>query len=279
MATAHVPTPWLVLEPTARLRPSDLRAAWRARDVLWILIWRGLKVRYKQTVIGVGWVVLQPLLTTLVLTTVFGAFARLPSDGLPYAVFAYAGLLPWTYVAQAVTESGTSLVHDRQLVTKVYFPRVFLPAAAVLRPLVDLAVAATIAVGMIAWFHIAPAGRLLALPLFLLVAVVTALGVGLWLAALNVRYRDVGYTLPFLVQVWFLASPVAYPVSLVPERWRALYALNPLVAAIDGVRWTLLGTPAPDAGVLVAGAGAALAVLVTGALVFRRLERTFADFL
>lgn len=271
--------PTITIEPAARLRWADAAAAWRAREVLWILVWRGLKVRYKQTAIGAAWAVLQPLLTTVILTAVFGAFARVPSDGVPYVVFAYAGILPWTYFAQAVSESGASLVSDRQLVTKVYFPRFFLPLAAVVRPLVDLAVAAVIAVGMLAWFDIVPTWRLAALPAFLLLAVVTALGVGLWLAALNVRYRDVGYTIPFLVQVWMLASPVAYPVSLVPERWRALYALNPLVGAIDGVRWALLGTPAPDPRVLLVGAAVALALLLTGPLVFRRLERTFADFL
>jgi lipopolysaccharide transport system permease protein len=234
-------------------------------------------VRYKQTAIGAGWAIFQPLMTMIIFTVVFGNFAKIPSDGLPYPIFTYTALLPWHYFAQAISRSGVSLAGSANLISKVYFPRVIIPLSAAVAPLVDFAIAFAILLVMMAWFGIAPTVGVLALPLFLLLALATALAVGLWLTALDVRYRDVGYTIPFLVQVWMYASPVAYAVSLVPERWRLLYSLNPLVGVIEGFRWALLGKGNPDFGVMTASAVMVMALLSGGIIYFRRMERTFAD--
>src|SRR5262245_58799875 len=223
----------------------DLKDVWRYRELLYFLIWRDVKVRYKQTAIGVGWAILQPLMTMVIFTIIFGSFAKIPSDGLPYSIFAYTALLPWNYFAQAISRSGVSLVGSASLITKVYFPRLIVPISAAVAPLVDFAVAFAILLAMMAWFGIAPTWGMLALPLFLLLALATGLAVGLWLSALNVRYRDVGYTIPFLIQFWMYASPVAYPVSLVPEKWRLLYSLNPMAGVIESFRWALLGKESP----------------------------------
>jgi lipopolysaccharide transport system permease protein len=266
-----------VIEPSKKLFHLDLRAVWQYREMLYFLIWRDVKVRYKQTVIGAGWAILQPLMTVLIFTVVFGGFAKIPSDGLPYLIFAYTALLPWTYFAQAIGRSGASLVGDASLISKVYFPRVIVPISAAVAPLVDFAVAFAILLGMMAWFGIVPGWGVLALPLFLLLAMATALAVGLWLSALNVRYRDIGYTIPFLTQIWMYASPVVYPVSLVPERWRLLYILNPMAGVIEGFRWALLGKEHPDFGVMAASAVMVVTLLLGGIVFFKQMERTFAD--
>jgi lipopolysaccharide transport system permease protein len=213
----------------------------------------------------------------IIFTVVFGDFAKIPSDGLPYPIFAYTALLPWNYFAQAISRSGISLVGSANLISKVYFPRLIIPLSAAVAPVVDFAVAFVILLAMMAWFGIAPTWGVLALPLFLLLALATALAVGLWLSALDVRYRDVGYTIPFVVQIWMYASPVAYPVSLVPERWRLLYSLNPMAGVIEGFRWALLGTGNPDFGVMTASAVVVMALLLGGIVYFRQMERTFAD--
>jgi lipopolysaccharide transport system permease protein len=267
----------IILRPRKGLFQLDLEAVWQYRELLVFLIWRDVKVRYKQTVIGASWAILQPLLTMLVFTVIFGQLAQLPSDGLPYPLFAYTALLPWTYFAQAVGQSGNSVVNDADLIKKVYFPRLLMPISAVLAPLVDFAIAFVLLLGMMAWYGMAPTRGVSALPLFLLLACLTALAVSLFLSALNVRYRDVRHAIPFLIQFWMYASPVAYSVNLIPEQWRFFYSLNPMVGVIEGFRWALLGKAQPDFGVIAVSATVVL-VLVWGSLVyFKWMERTFAD--
>src|SRR5262245_1224366 len=267
----------VLIRPTRGLFTLDLAGLWQYRELLGFLIWRDVKVRYKQTLIGAAWVLLQPLLTMVILTIVFGRFAGMPSDGLPYPLFAFAALLPWTYVAQSVTWGGSSLVRNAKLISKVYFPRLIIPVASVATPLVDLGLSFAALVGLMAWYGVAPTWRVLAIPAFLLLAVLTAMAASLCLSALNVRYRDVGYAIPFLIQVWMYASPVAYPVNLVPDRWRLLYGLNPIAGVIQGFRWALLGGDTPDIRVIGVSAGMVVVGLVIGVIFFRYMERTFAD--
>ena len=267
----------VIIQPTKGLFCLDLNAVWPYRELLYFLIWRDIKVRYKQTVIGAGWAICQPLMTMVIFTIVFGNFAKIPSDGLPYPIFAYTALLPWNFFAQALGRSGISLVGSANLITKVYFPRLIIPIAAAVASIVDFAIAFVILLGMMIWFGIAPTWGMLALPLFLLLTLVTALSVGLWLSALNVRYRDVGYIIPFLTQFWMYASPVVYPVSLVPEKWRLLYSLNPMAGVIEGFRWALLGKGTPDFGVIAVSGGVVMALLLGGIVYFGRTEQTFAD--
>ena len=268
---------------TVRIRPAgsaldlDLSALWHHGDLLYFLVWRDLKVRYKQMAIGAGWAVIQPVLTMLLFTAVFSGLANIPSNGVPYPIFAYAALLPWTYFSQAVARSGNSLVNNSSLITKVYFPRLIIPISAVLSPLLDFAVAFMLLLGLLVWYRIPPTWAWLALPLFLILCLATALAISLWLAALCVKYRDVGIVIPFLLQIWLFASPVAYPVSMVPAEWRLLYSLNPMSGVIEGFRWALFGTESPDFGVMAVSAAVVLVLLLTGAVFFRRTERTFAD--
>lgn len=269
--------PTIVIEPGRGLFQLDLKALWQYRELLYFLVWREVKVRYKQTIIGAAWVIIQPLLTMLIFTVVFSKLAKVPSDGLPYPVFAYAALLPWNYFAQAISRSGVSLVGDANLIRKVYFPRLVMPLAAVIAPIVDFAFTLLVLIGMMAWYGIAPTWGAATLPIFFCLAVCTALSVSLWLSALNVRYRDVGHTIPFLVQFWMYASPVAYPVSLIPERWRPLYGLNPMVGVIEAFRWGLLGRGSPDFRVIGISAVVVLALLLGGLVFFKRMERFFAD--
>jgi lipopolysaccharide transport system permease protein len=255
----------------------DWSEFWAYRELVYFLTWRDVKVRYKQTALGAAWAVLQPLLTMVVFSIFFGRLAGVPSGGVPYSVFAFAALVPWTYFANAVTQASNSLVQQEEMLTKVYFPRVIVPMAAVLAGLVDVTIAFTVLVGMMLVYGIVPTAAVLFLPLLVVFAAVTAFAVGLWLSALNVRYRDVRYTLPFIVQVWLFASPVAYPTSLVPEAWRPIYALNPMVGVIDGFRWALLGdVPAPGPGFWVS-VFVVVALLGGGLAYFRRMERSFAD--
>jgi len=267
----------IIIRPGGGLFHLELKAIWDYRELLYFLIWRDVKVRYKQTAIGAGWAIFQPLMTMIIFTVVFGNFAQIPSDGLPYPIFTFTALLPWNYFAQAIGRSGVSLVGSANLISKVYFPRLIIPLAAAVAPLVDFAIAFVILLAMMAWFGIAPTWGVLALPLFLLLALATALSVGLWLSALDVRYRDVGHTIPFVVQIWMYASPVAYPLSLVPERWRLLYSLNPMAGVIEGFRWALLGKGDPDFAVMTASAVVVMALLLGGIVYFRQMERTFAD--
>ncbi len=269
--------PTVLIRPNRGLFDLELREVWAYRDLLYFLVWRDVKVRYKQTVIGAGWAILQPLLTMAVFTVIFGKLARIPSDGVPYPVFVFAALLPWTYFSQAVSLSGVSLVAEARLIQKVYFSRLIIPLAAAVAPLVDVAAAFLVLLGMMAWYGMAPTWGVVFLPLFLLMALLTAVAAALWLSALNVRYRDVRHTIPFLTQFWLFASPVAYPASLVPERWRLLYSLNPMVGVIEGFRWALLGTDQPDFAAIAVSAAVVMLVFMSGLLYFKHMERTLAD--
>lgn len=270
--------PATVIEPTRGWAALNLGEVWRYRELLYFLAWRDIKVRYKQTVVGATWAVLQPLLTMVVFSVVFGRLARVPSDGVPYPIFSYAALLPWTFFATALSQSGTSLAANAHLVSKVYFPRLIIPIAGVLASAVDFAVAFVVLLAMMLFYGIVPGLAVLAVPLFLLLAFMTALGMGLWLSALDVKYRDVRYTIPFLTQFWLFVTPVVYPSSLIPERWRLLYGLNPMAGVVEGFRWALLGQEGAPGGLIVVSALVVLALFAGGLFYFRRVEREFADF-
>lgn len=262
--------------PSAGFRPLDGRELWTYRELLYFLVWRDLKVRYKQTVLGAAWAVLQPAMTMAVFALFLGRLAHMPSDGLPYPLFTFAGLIPWTYFATALTSGSASVVGSQQLISKVYFPRLLIPLAAAITPLVDGAIALVTVVPLAIWFRVWPGPAIVWLPAFALLAVATAFGAALWLATLTVEFRDVRYVVPFIVQFWMFATPVAYPGSLVPARWRLLYGLNPMTGVVEGFRWTLIGGPAP--GPLVAVSAVVVAsMLAAGLLFFRRSEGTFAD--
>ena len=276
-ASAGVEIQPIVIEAGRTWWRLGLRDIWKYHELLYFLVWRDLKVRYKQTFIGASWAIFQPAMAMIIFTVVFGNLAKIPSDGLPYAVFAYTGLLPWTYFSQALSRSGTGLVSNAHLITKVYFPRLIIPLSDVITPAVDFVFAFVFLLGLIAWFGITPGWGLVTLPLFFFMAMITALAVGLWLSPLNVRYRDIGLTIPFLTQFWMFASPVVYPVSLVPDSWRWLYGLNPMVGVIEGFRWGLLGKANLDAGLILISAGVVLLLFIGGLVFFTRMERDFAD--
>jgi lipopolysaccharide transport system permease protein len=265
------------------IRPSDGRIAlqflrlWEYRELLFFLVWRDLKVRYKQTALGVTWAILQPLATMLVMSIFFGRLAKMPSDGVPYPIFAYCALLPWQMFAFVLTESGNSLVSNQYLITKIYFPRLIIPMVPVFIALVDFSVAFVMMLGMMIFYGIVPRATILLLPLFIGLAVLAALSVGVWLAALTAEYRDVRYTIPFLTQFWMFATPIAYSSSLVPIKWRFLYGLNPMAGVVEGFRWSLLGTAPTSLAPLFASLGMVLVLLWGGLTYFRRLESTFAD--
>jgi lipopolysaccharide transport system permease protein len=256
--------------------PLKLRELWEHRELVYFLAWRDITIRYKQTVFGVTWAVLQPFLTMVAFSVFFGQLAKIPSDGVPYPIFSYTALLPWSYFASSLSKSSNSLVGSRSLITKVYFPRLVLPSASVLPSLLDFAVAFLVLVGMMLFFRVAPSPAIVLLPLLILVLMMCALGAGLWLSALDVEYRDISYIVPFLTQLWMVATPIAYPSSLIAEPWRTLYGLNPMVGVIEGFRWALLGTT-PSALMLFLSLCVALVILVSGAFYYRRAERTFAD--
>lgn len=256
--------------------PVRLGELWEFRELFVMLVWRQVRVRYKQTALGVAWAIIQPLMTMVVFSVFFGRLAGIPTDGVPYPVFAYCALLPWQLFAYSLTEASNSVVASQQLLTKVYFPRLLLPLASVSVSLVDFGLSFTVFAGLLAWYGLVPGWEVLSLPLWTLLAVMTAIAVSLWLSALNVRYRDVRYTLPFLTQLWLFSTPVAYPTSMVPEAWRFWYALNPMVGVVDGFRWALVGGPWPGRTVFASAAAVAV-LLVGGAFYFRRTERTFAD--
>jgi homopolymeric O-antigen transport system permease protein len=265
------------IEPPRGWFELRLREVWEYRELLYFFVWRDVKVRYKQTLVGVAWVILQPLLTMAVFTLFFGKLAKLPSQGLPYPVFYFAALVPWTYFSYSLQSATNVVVENQRVITKVYFPRLVLPVSAVLSGLVDFAIGFLVLIGVTLIFGIHPGIAALWLPVFLLLAVLTALGVGLWMSALNALYRDVRYVMPFIAQFWMLASPVAYPSSLVPERWRWLYGLNPMAGVIDGFRWALTGHGQPPAPVMLASAGMVAVVLLGGLFFFQRMESTVAD--
>ncbi len=275
MSTEAVPT--VVIEPSEGWVSLKLRELWQYRELLYFLTWRDVQVRYKQTALGVAWAVLQPLLTMLIFSVVFGRLANLPSDGLPYPVFSFAALLPWQLFSGALTRAGTSLVGSANLLTKVYFPRLIIPFSAVAAGLVDFAIAFLVLIVLLAYYGITPGVEILWVPVLVLFALASALAVGLWLSALNVKYRDVQHLIPFLVMAWMYASPVAYSANLVPSGpWRLVYALNPMTGVIQGFRWALTGGPAPGQMILVS-AVVVIVLLVGGLFYFRRMERVFAD--
>jgi len=272
----HLDLPFVRIQASKGWVSLPLRELWEHRELLFFLAWRDVTIRYKQTIFGATWAIIQPFLQMVAFSLIFGQLAKIPSDGIPYPIFSYAALLPWNYFATALAKSSNSLVGSQNLITKVYFPRLILPVASVLPALLDFAIAFVVLLGMMVFYGIAPTPAILLLPLLVLVTMMCALGCGLWLSALNVDYRDVGYVVPFLTQLWMVATPVAYPSSLLDEPWRTLYGLNPMVGVIEGFRWIMLGTQPPET-LLFLSAGISLLLLVSGAFYYRRAERTFAD--
>ena len=271
-AVPHVP-----IRPPRGWSSLELRELWQYRELLFFLIWRDIKVRYKQTALGAAWAVLQPVFSMVVFSLFFGRLAKVPSDGIPYPVFSYCALLPWQLFAYALAESSNSVVTNERLITKIYFPRLVIPIAGVLAGLVDFSIAFVVLIFLMLHYGIVPTWTIATLPLFVLLVLLTALAVGLWLSALNVRYRDVRYTVGFLTQIWLFLSPVAYPSSLVPARWRPLYGVNPMAGVVEGFRWALVGkTPAPGA-MLAVSVVVVLLLLAGGLFYFRRMENSFAD--
>jgi lipopolysaccharide transport system permease protein len=269
--------PSVIIEPRRGLFHLDLAAIWEYRELLYFMVWRDVKIRYKQTTIGVGWAVLQPLVQMVIFTVIFGKFAGIPSDDFPYAIFSYTALLPWNYFASALQRCISSVVGDSGLISKVYFPRLILPIAGTVSGIFDFLVSFTLLIGMMIWYRIPVSWLVITLPLFLILAQLTALAVGLWFSALNVRYRDVGHAVPFIIQIWMFLSPVVYSVNLIPEKWRLLYGLNPMVGVIEGFRWALLGKVSPDFSMMAVSALVVGAILFGGLIFFRKMEQTFAD--
>jgi lipopolysaccharide transport system permease protein len=269
--------PVTVIHPSRGWVSLNLRDLWGYRELLYFLTWRDIKVRYKQTVLGAAWAIIQPFFTMVVFSLFFGQLAKIPSDGIPYPIFSYAALVPWTFFANGLNQSSNSLVGSANLITKVYFPRLVVPLSAVISGVVDFMLAFAVLLGMMAFYGLWPTSAVIWLPLLLLLALVTALGVGLWLSAMNVQFRDVRYAVPFLIQFWMFATPIAYPSSLLAQPWRTIYALNPMVGVVEGFRWALLGIQTSPGPVIIVSALAALATLVSGAFYFRRMEKTFAD--
>lgn len=265
-----------VIAPTRGWVALRLRDLWEYRELFYFLIWRDVKVRYKQTLLGIIWVILQPLATMLIFTFVFGRLVKVPSDGLPYPIFAYAGLLPWQFFAGALAGSANSMVGSANLIKKVYFPRLIVPIASVLSNLVDFFISFGILLILMVYFQVTPTLGVILLPFFLLIMLLAVTGMGLWLSTLNVKYRDIRYVVPFLLQFWMYATPVVYPSSLLGEPWRTLYGLNPMVGVVEGFRWALLGSRPPGAMLAVSSIVTVL-LFITGAFYFRRMEREFAD--
>jgi lipopolysaccharide transport system permease protein len=266
-----------------RIRPSkgwvalNLRDLWEYRELLYFLIWRDIKVRYKQTALGASWAIIQPVMTMVVFSLFFGKLGKIPSDGIPYPIFTFAALVPWTFFANGLTQGSGSMVGSSSLITKVYFPRLAIPIAAVASGVVDFCLAFLVLLLMMLYYGVSPTINAIWLPAFLLLALVTSLGVSLWLSAMNVEYRDIKYIVPFLTQFWLFATPIAYPSSLLSEPWRSLYAINPMVGVVEGFRWALLGSKTAPGPMIAVSSVAALAILISGAFYFRRMEKTFAD--
>lgn len=277
-ASAPGTVPSTTIQPSRGWAPLRVGELWEYREVLYFLVWRDIRVRYRQTVIGAGWAIIQPLLTMVVFTIFFGRLGKMPSDGAPYPLFALTALVPWTFFSRGLGLASDSLVASGNLITKVYFPRLLVPAARILSGLPDLGLSFLVLLGMVWWYGWrVDVSAVFWTPLLALLAVLTALGTGLWLSALNVRYRDVQHVVPFMTQLWLFATPIAYPSSLLPEPWRTVYALNPMVGVVEGFRWAILGLGGAPAAILTVSAFTALVILVSGAFFFRRVERTFAD--
>lgn len=275
--SANSAAEYIRIEPSHGWVSIRFTELWQYRELLWFLALRDIRVRYKQTLLGAAWAVLQPVLTMLVFSLFFGRLAKMPSDGIPYPLFSFAALVPWSFFANGLNQTANSMVVNSQLVKKVYFPRLAIPIGTVLSGAVDFGVAFVLLTGMMLWYGRVPTANAIWLPFLVLLTVVTSLGIGLWLCALNVRYRDVRYTIPFLTQFWLLATPIAYPSSLLQEPWRTVYGINPMVGVVEGFRWAMLGAHTQPGNVMFASCTAALALLVSGAMYFRRTERSFAD--
>lgn len=267
----------LRIQPTRGWVSLQLKELWNYRELVYFFIWRDVKVRYKQTALGAAWAIIQPLFTMIVFSLFFGRLAKLPSDGIPYPLFAYAALVPWTFFAQGLAQSADSLVSQGSLIKKVYFPRLAIPLSTVSAGLVDVTISFTVLLMLMAYYHVRISGNIIWLPCLLLLAFTTALGTGLWLSALNVRFRDVKYTVPFLSQFWMFATPIVYPSSLLHGRWKEVFALNPMVGVVEGFRWALLGAKTRPGPMILASAVAAIVILIGGAFYFRRMEKHFAD--
>lgn len=268
--------PTLIIRPPRKWMPIDLYELWAYRELIISFTLRDVKLRYKQTGLGITWAFIQPLLTMIIFTIIFGGLAKIPSEGVPYPVFVLAALLPWMLFAEGLTRSTTSMVANANIMTKVYFPRLIMPLSSIISPLVDFAISLVIFFAFMLYYGVVPTINIIFLPLFLLLALTTSLGVGLWLSALNVKYRDFQYTVPFIIQIWMFASPVVYSSSLVPESMRVWYSLNPMVGVIEGFRWALLGTDIPNTMILVSVAVVAI-LLISGIFYFQRLEQYYAD--
>ncbi|MDY6836611.1 MAG: ABC transporter permease [Thermodesulfobacteriota bacterium] len=269
--------PITIIEPSRGCISLKLQDIWEYRELLYFLVWRDIKVRYKQTALGAAWAVIQPFFTMVVFSLFFGRLAKVPSDGIPYPIFSYAALVPWTFFAQGLAQSSNSLVGSAHLISKVYFPRLVIPISSILSGLVDFVVAFIMLVVMMFYYRLYPTAAIIFLPGLLLLALITALGVGLWLSAINVKYRDVRYTVGFISQFWLFATPIAYPSSLLSEPWRTLYAINPMVGVVEGFRWALLGTQTAPGPMVAVSSLVAIVLLISGAFYFRRMEKTFAD--
>ncbi len=275
----------IILRPSRGWIALNLPDLWRYRELIYFLIWRDIKVRYKQTLLGAAWAIIQPFFTMIVFTLFFNQLAKISSDNLPYPLFSYAGLLPWGLFTKAIGDAGRSMITNRSMITKIYFPRLVIPVASVLSGVVDFAIAFVVLLGMMVYYNVQPGGQyhivltpaIWTLPLFLLLTLATALGVGLWLSALNVIYRDINYMLPFLTQFWLFITPVAYPASMIPARWQLIFALNPMTGVVEGFRWALLGAGTAPGPMLAVSTAITLIILISGLFYFRRMERTFAD--
>ena len=271
------PLKTVVIQPSRGWLSLGLKEIWSYRELLYFLVWRDVKVRYKQTALGAAWAIIQPFFTMIVFSLFFGGLAKVPSDGVPYPIFSFTALVPWTFFANGLSLAANSLVSSSQLVSKVYFPRLIVPSATVLSGLIDFALAFVVLLGMMLVYGIVPTGRIVFLPIFLLLALIASLGAGLWLSAINVQFRDVKYVVPFLTQFWLFITPIAYASSLLSEPWRTLYGLNPMAGVVEGFRWALLNTNTDPSGITIMSGVASVVMLITGAFYFRRMERTFAD--
>lgn len=266
-----------IISPSKGWVSLKLHELWEYRELLYFLVWRDVKVRYKQTVLGAAWAIIQPFFTMVVFSLFFGKLAKMPSDGIPYPLFSFAALVPWAFFANGLSQASNSLVGSAHLITKVYFPRLVVPISSVISGILDFALAFIVLLGMTLYYGIIPTVNVIWLPFLLFLAFVSALGVGMWFSALNVQFRDVRYVLPFLTQFWMFATPIVYPSSLLPEPWRTVYGLNPMVGVVEGFRWALLGTQTAPGPIVIVSSLASIAILIGGAFYFRRMEKTFAD--
>jgi lipopolysaccharide transport system permease protein len=274
--SANIKSPVKIIRPLDGWLPIDLKELWEYRELVYTFAMRDIKVRYKQTALGAAWAVIQPFMMMVVFTIFFGKLAKIPSEGIPYPLFSYAALLPWTLFSEGITRSTNSMITNANIMTKVYFPRLVMPISGILSPLIDFMIAFVILIAMMLYYGFVPTINIIWLPVFILLALMTSLGVGLWLSAFNFQYRDFQYTLPFLIQLWLFASPIVYPSTLLPESYRWIYGLNPMAGVIEGFRWALLGTN-PPSSMIAFSFVIVMVILISGAYCFKRMEKTYAD--